>query len=118
MISVITCVFNGITTIQDTIESVRNQSEVEYEHIIVDGKSTDGTIELVKKYTKKDSNIKLFSDYDNGIYDAYNKGIKYSKGSHIIFLNADDFFSNDALLIISKNINKKSDILAFDLRRN
>mgnify|MGYP000176774958 CR=1 FL=1 len=115
MISIITCVFNGITTIQDTIESVRKQSEVEYEHIIVDGKSTDGTIELVKEYTKKDSNIKLFSDSDNGIYDAYNKGIKYSKGSHIIFLNADDFFSNDALMIISKNINKKSDILAFDL---
>lgn len=115
MISVVTCVYNGSKTIADTIESVRNQGYEDYEHVIIDGKSTDNTLEIVNQYMEKDSKIRLHSESDTGIYDAYNKGIKYSKGEYIIFLNADDFFLKDALKNIGDHLGKNEDIFAFDI---
>lgn len=115
MISVVTCVYNGGNTIADTIESVRNQGYDDYEHLIIDGKSEDNTLEIVNQYMEKDPKIRLHSESDTGIYDAYNKGIKYSKGDYIIFLNADDFFFKDALKNIGVHLSKIEDIFAFDI---
>lgn len=115
MISVVTCVYNGGKTIADTIESVRNQRYDDYEHLIIEGKSKDNTLEIVKMYMEKDSKIRLYSESDTGIYDAYNKGIKYSRGEYIIFLNADDFFFKDALKNIRDNLSKTEEVFAFDI---
>ncbi|MEZ4901049.1 MAG: glycosyltransferase family 2 protein [Spirosomataceae bacterium] len=100
-ISIITVVFNGQDTIRDCIESVLNQSYHDIEYIIIDGKSTDNTIEIVKEYGTK---IAVFvSEKDNGIYDAMNKGIACATGDVVGILNADDFYSNTR--IIEKIVN-------------
>ena len=62
-------------------------------HMIIDGASTDGTINLLEEYKKREC-IQYFSEPDNGIYDAMNKGIKKSIGKYVVFLNSDDFFCN------------------------
>jgi len=95
-VSIITACFNSSKTILDTLDSVSSQSWKNIEHIVVDGKSSDGTCELIKKYGKQVS--KFISEKDHGIYDAMNKGINESSGDIIGFLNSDDFFSNDSIV--------------------
>ncbi len=94
LISVITVSYNSSETIEDTITSVMNQSIHEYEHLIIDGESTDNTLEICSKYP----HLKIFSEPDNGIYDAMNKGIIRSRGKYILWLNSDDYLlDNDVL---------------------
>ena len=94
-ISIITVSFNSEKTIKTTLNSVLSQDFKNIEHIIVDGKSTDNTIPIIRKY----SHIKkIVSEPDNGIYDAMNKGIKIATGDIIGFLNSDDFIANDFVL--------------------
>jgi len=104
-ISVITSVFNGEKTIQDTILSVLNQDYINFELIIVDGLSKDLTIKIAQKYADNDTRIKIISEKDKGIYDAFNKGILNSSGDIIMFVNADDFLFPNALDSINKNFN-------------
>ena len=80
-ISVITSVFNGEKTIEDTILSVLNQDYSNFELIIVDGLSKDSTIKIVQKYAETDTRIKIISEKDKGIYDAFNKGVLNSSGT-------------------------------------
>lgn len=95
-ITVITVVYNGIDYIEDTILSVINQDYSNIEYIIIDGKSDDGTMDIVEKYATKISY--WVSESDNGIYDAMNKGIKVATGDWIIFMNCGDyFFSSDII---------------------
>jgi glycosyltransferase involved in cell wall biosynthesis len=90
--SIITVCYNSQKTIENTIKSVLSQSYKNYEYIIIDGGSTDNTIQIIKKYKKK---IHIFrSEKDKGIYDAINKGIKYATGSVISILHSDDIFYN------------------------
>lgn len=89
-ITVITVVYNGIDYIEDTILSVINQDYSNIEYIIIDGKSDDGTMDIVEKYATKISY--WVSESDNGIYDAMNKGIKVATGDWIIFMNCGDYF--------------------------
>ena len=91
-ISIITVCFNSETTIRDTIESVLSQEYPDIEYIVVDGLSTDTTIDIVNEYKGKIS--KVISEPDQGIYDAMNKGVKYSTGDVVGILNSDDFFEN------------------------
>jgi len=91
-ISIITVCFNSENTIFDTLESVQSQNYENIEHIIVDGKSTDNTLNIIKKFKHVS---KIISEEDNGIYDAMNKGIKISNGDIIGFLNSDDTFFDE-----------------------
>jgi glycosyltransferase involved in cell wall biosynthesis len=92
LISVITVVFNGALTIDHTIRSVIEQTYGNVEHIIVDGGSTDGTLDIIRKY---DGDIDYWmSEKDSGIYDAMNKGIALANGIYIGMLNSDDYFSD------------------------
>ncbi|MBN1250828.1 MAG: glycosyltransferase [Bacteroidales bacterium] len=115
-ISIITAVYNNESTIKKTIESVINQTYTDIEYIVIDGKSTDNTLNLVKNYSENISRI--ISENDEGMYYALNKGIKLASGEIIGFLHADDFYSNN--LIIEKIANEfkksKSDSLYGDLQ--
>lgn len=95
-ISIITVVYNGSATIVDTLESVFSQKNIDLEYIIIDGNSTDNTLELINQY--KDYEFKIVSESDSGIYDAMNKGIALSSGDIIGFLNSDDLFYNETTL--------------------
>jgi glycosyltransferase involved in cell wall biosynthesis len=102
-ISIVTVVYNGVESIEDTILSVINQTYDNIEYIIIDGGSTDKTQEVIKKYDDKISY--WISETDKGIYDAMNKGIKASKGDWILFLNAGDvFFNQDILSSIQREL--------------
>ena len=94
-ISIITVCYNSAKTIEDTLKSVANQKDVNIEHILIDGASTDETIKIIKQY---DSVTTLISEPDKGIYDAMNKGISLATGEIIGTLNADDFYANDHVL--------------------
>ncbi len=95
-VSIITVCYNSSNTIRSTIDSVISQSYNDIEHIIIDGASTDGTIDIVKSYGNKVS--KFISEPDNGIYNAMNKGIKLATGEIVGVLNSDDFFYNDNII--------------------
>lgn len=95
-ISVITAVYNSKDTIVDSLESVLKQSHPSVETIIIDGDSTDGTKEILEEYQGRLGQI--ISEPDDGVYDAFNKGIKYATGDIIGFLNADDLYYNARVL--------------------
>jgi len=95
-ISIITVVYNNRTYIEDCILSVAGQTYKNVEYIIVDGGSTDGTVDIIRKY---DARISMWtSEPDIGIYDAMNKGISKATGDVIGLLNADDVYFNDEVL--------------------
>ena len=97
-VSVITPCLNSKRTIKDTIESVLNQTYKNIEYIVVDGESTDGTLDIIKEYLPQfHGRMKYISEKDNGIYDAMNKGIKMSTGAVIGIINSDDFYEFDAV---------------------
>lgn len=98
-ISIITVSYNSAKTIEQTIKSVISQSHREVEYIIIDGGSTDGTIEIIEKYSK---NIDFWvSEPDEGIYAAMNKGVKKATGDIVAFLNSDDWYVETALEIVN-----------------
>lgn len=99
MISIITATYNSATTINDTIKSVLCQTNKDFEYLIVDGGSTDETIDIVKSYESEFSGrLKWVSEKDKGIYDAMNKGIKMASGDIIGILNSDDYYTSDDIL--------------------
>ena len=95
-VTVVTAVLNDAGHIEQTILSVISQTDIEIEYIIVDGGSKDGTLELIGKY--KDKISLLISKPDRGVYDAMNKGIKYSTGDFVYFLNSGDVLLNPSIL--------------------
>ncbi len=95
-ISIITAVYNNKSHLQDAIDSVYNQTYNNIEYIIIDGNSTDGTLDLIKKNAHKIS--KWISEKDNGIYDALNKGIELASGEIIGFLHSDDMYSSNSII--------------------
>ena len=95
-ISIITVVLNNKETIQDAISSVLDQTYKDIEYIIIDGASTDGSIETIKSYGDKIT--KFVSEPDKGLYDAMNKGIKLATGDVIGILNSDDFYIDEFVI--------------------
>jgi glycosyltransferase involved in cell wall biosynthesis len=95
VISIITVCYNSAKTIEDTIKSIANQSYPNIEYIIIDGGSTDGTIDVIRSYEKHIA--KWVSEPDDGIYDAMNKGIKIATGELIGIVNSDDYLECDAI---------------------
>ena len=94
-VSIITVTYNSAATIADTILSVLNQRYSNIEHIIIDGVSTDNTLEVIRS---SGHNGPLISEKDNGMYDAMNKGIQMAKGEIIGILNSDDFFPDSEVV--------------------
>ena len=103
LISIITVVFNGVKTIEKTIQSVINQTYENIEYIVVDGGSADGTLEVIKKY---ENHLDFWvSESDKGIYDAMNKGIRLAHGELIGIINADDWYENNIIKYIAECYN-------------
>ena len=108
-ISLITVCFNSASTIADTLESVKRQGYKNVEYIVIDGGSTDNTLEIVDRY--RQSIDVLVSEKDNGIYDAMNKGIAAATGDFVGILNSDDVFSDDeSLNKIAETIRARKDV--------
>ncbi|MCA1993212.1 MAG: glycosyltransferase [Coleofasciculus sp. S288] len=97
MISIITPIFNCDKFIESCIQNVIDQACLDVEHIIVDGGSTDRSVEIIKRYAEKYSHIRWVSQKDKGQSDAMNKGIAMARGSIIGILNADDFYEPEVL---------------------
>lgn len=108
LISIITVSYNAVSTIEQTILSVINQGFEDYEYIIIDGGSTDGTIEIIKKY--QDKITYWISEPDKGIYDAMNKGIKIASGELISILNSDDWYEKGTLATVAQNFYLKPNL--------
>lgn len=109
LITVITVVFNGEHHIGRTIESIVGQTYKRIEYIIVDGKSTDNTLDVIARYEGID---RIISEPDTGLYDAMNKGLKAAKGDYLWFLNSgDQIFSSDTIEKVVAQLNGIPDII-------
>ena len=124
-ISIITITYNSAKTLPRALESVRSQTYGDIEHIIVDGASTDGTVEIIKNYSKGPSDkvpstkeVRWVSEPDGGIYDALNKGIRMATGDVIGFLHSDDvLYSPDSIGQIAAAFEStKADVVYGDLQ--
>jgi glycosyltransferase involved in cell wall biosynthesis len=96
IVSIVTVSYNSVGTISDTIISVLDQTYPNIEYIVIDGCSTDGTIEIIKSFENKIS--KFSTEPDIGIYDAINKGIRLANGTIVGIINSDDFFYNKTVI--------------------
>ena len=114
-VSIITVALNSAATIRDTIESVLLQDYPSIEYIIIDGGSSDGTIEIIEEY--RDCISKFISEPDHGIYDAMNKGIEAATGDMVCIINSDDFYATGSAIkhLVHRMIKKGSDIVFADL---
>ncbi|WP_041258392.1 glycosyltransferase family 2 protein [Fibrella aestuarina] len=113
LITVITVTYQAEKSLEETIKSVINQAPI-YEYLIIDGGSTDGTVDIIKKYN---SQIKYWlSEKDNGIYEAMNKGIDKASGQWIYFLGSDDQLCKNSLTSISKYLTDENDMVFGDVK--
>ncbi len=107
-ISIVTVCFNSEKTILDTINSIKTQEFKDYEHVIFDGGSNDSTLKIIKENI--DEKMILYSERDEGLYDAMNKAISCSKGDFLGFLNSDDtYFNEKSLGTIAENLSDNID---------
>lgn len=106
LITIITVVKNGEATIERCIKSVLNQNYNNLEYIIIDGKSSDGTKDIINRY--KNHITKIIIEDDNGIWDAMNKGIKNANGEIVGFLNSDDYYFDNALETVNNYFSKNN----------
>lgn len=106
-VSIITPVFNSENTVEFTTKSVLNQSYPNIEYIIIDGGSTDGTLDIIEKY--KDKITKFISEPDKGVYDGMSKGIKFATGEIIGILNSDDVYASENVIeLVIKTMEEKN----------
>ena len=105
--SIIIPTFNAEKRLPDAINSILEQTFSDFEILIIDGKSTDGTIHIIKDYAEKDKRVRFVSEKDNGIYDAMNKGITLASGEWLFFLGSDDkLFDHDVLQQVKKALTR------------
>lgn len=111
LISIITVCFNCEEQIKKTLDSVLLQTFKDFEYVVIDGASRDSTYSIVKTYLPKFERLLLFSEPDQGIYDAMNKGIQKAQGDYLYFLNAGDYFyGNDVLQRIAEKLSSGKEI--------
>ena len=104
VLTIITPVYNGSAFLKSCLENVSGQWREGIEHLIIDGGSQDGSIEILKEESIQSTHIRWISEKDNGQSDAMNKGIKMAKGKWISFLNVDDFYETGALDSVLRQI--------------
>ena len=110
-ISIITATYNSAATIADTINSVLSQDYSDIEYLVIDGGSSDATIEIVKANAPKfDGRLRWISENDHGIYDAMNKGIRMATGDIVGILNSDDYYTSNDVLSTYANAFKTSKV--------
>lgn len=115
LFSIITVCFNAEDSIAKTLTSVKEQRYKNFEHIIIDGASTDKTMVIIKEYKEDLDNVIVISEKDDGIYDAMNKGVKLASGDYIMFLNSGDiFYDENVLLNISAYAKSNIDLIYGD----
>ena len=112
-LSIITVCLDEATTIEHTLKSVANQKFTDFEFIVIDGGSTDGTLDIINNY--HDQIDVLISEQDTGIYNAMNKGIKAAKGEYVSFLNAGDYYCNSLVLVNAFQSTDGEDIIYGDI---
>ena len=116
-VSLITACYNSAETIRTCMDSVLSQQGVDWEYIVVDGGSKDGTVDIIKEYSTRSNCFKWISEPDKGMYDAINKGIKMATGDIVGILNADDVLAaNDTLAHIAAAFTPDVDALYADIR--
>lgn len=115
-ISVITATYNAMQHLQALVESLRSQTDKNFEWVVADGASTDGTVEYLKSIT--DLNLKVVSQEDFGIYDALNHGIKASSGEFYLVMGADDFLYPNAISLIKESLDNglENDFFVFSVK--
>lgn len=108
LISVITVCYNSVSTIENTLKSILAQTYENYEYWIIDGLSTDGTVELIKSYEPQfHGRLRVISEKDSGIYNAMNKGIRHCQGQMIGILNSDDYYAPNTLELVAQRYEKE-----------
>ena len=113
-ISIITPTFNSEKTIEKNVESILKQSFKEFEHIIIDNLSHDNTLDIIKKlYKDSPLNLRIISEKDNGISEAFNKGINIESGNILTILNSDDYYYSENVFEHVVNTFTKSQFLVF-----
>ncbi len=111
LISIITITFNASATLLPTLESIWSQTFRDFEHVIIDGASTDDTLALARAYP----DVRILSEKDRGLYDAMNKGMRLAQGKYLLFLNAGDtFHSADTLQAYAERARRRDDIIYAD----
>lgn len=115
-LSIITVNLNNVDGLRDTIKSVLSQSFDDYEYIIIDGGSSDGSVELIKESSSEYPGIVWISEKDTGVFNAMNKGITMSTGEYLLFLNSGDFLVDDEVLTHVFSVETNSDVLLGRLR--
>lgn len=114
LLSIVTVSYNSANTLKRCIESVLNQDFNDFEYLIVDGGSTDGSSEIIRSYSNQ---LKFLIEPDNGIYDAMNKGLLLAKGKYILYLNSDDrFFDQYVLSTLSNHLKENPDVLLCNIQ--
>jgi len=98
LFSIITVTRNGAKTLMRALDSVAQQTFQDYEHLVIDGCSTDGTVELLHRYALQHPRLRYISEPDRGVYDAINKGIRMAQGEIIALLHTDDFYADAYVL--------------------
>ncbi|MHB8056772.1 MAG: glycosyltransferase family 2 protein [Desulfuromonadaceae bacterium] len=111
--SVITITFNSVSSVRETICSVVSQSYPDLEYILVDGGSSDGTVEVVSEFAAKDPRIGWISELDDGISDAFNKGIALATGDIIGIINSDDSYLPETLRLVAERAKAHPDCDVF-----
>jgi glycosyltransferase len=109
-VSIITATYNSKSMIKSSMDSVISQDYPNVEYVIVDGKSNDNSLDIIEGYIKMNFPIKLISEKDEGVYDAFNKGIMLTTGDIIGFVHADDFLNSNTILSEIVSIFENNDV--------
>lgn len=112
LVSVIIPTYNSALTLSECLNSILNQKLRNIEVLVIDGASSDGTVDLLNEFSQTDDRVKWVSQMDKGIYDAMNKGVLLAKGEWIYFLGSDDTLVDcDVLECLSKHFTKEIDVI-------